>query len=135
MCTIFKGEFAISFLWVNLLCWLSMAASLSCTAWKVSIFGVILVRIFPHSYFPAEILRICPYSVRIRKYTDQNNSEYGHFSRSAASYIPAAFVLKQWSIFYVCVLYWKYEKHSFLVNQSDWLYFCMLMVRFNINDI
>ena len=36
---------------------------LICTAWKVSVFGVILVRIFLHS--------------------DQNMSEYGHFSRSA----------------------------------------------------
>ena len=29
-----------------------------------------------------EKLRISPYSVRMRKNTDQNNSEYGHFSRS-----------------------------------------------------
>ena len=27
-------------------------------------------------------LRISPYSVRMRENTDQNNSEYGHFSRS-----------------------------------------------------
>ena len=30
-----------------------------------------------------EVLRISPNSVRIRKNTDQKNSEYGHFSRSA----------------------------------------------------
>ena len=35
------------------------------------VFGVILVRIFPHSY-----------SVRVRENADQNNSECGHFSRS-----------------------------------------------------
>ena len=29
-----------------------------------------------------EILRISPYSVRLRENTDQNNSEYGHFLRS-----------------------------------------------------
>ena len=29
-----------------------------------------------------EILRISPYSVRMRENVDQNNSEYGHFSRS-----------------------------------------------------
>ena len=29
-----------------------------------------------------EILRIFPYSVRMREYADQNNSEYGHLSRS-----------------------------------------------------
>ena len=38
-------------------------------AWKVSIFGVILVR-------------ISLYSVRIPENADQNNSEYGHFLRS-----------------------------------------------------
>ena len=32
-------------------------------------------RQFPHSF------RISPYSVRMRKNTDQNNSKYGHFSR------------------------------------------------------
>ena len=46
------------------------------TAWKVSIFGVILVHVFPYT------LRISPYSVRIRENTDQKNSEYGHFLRS-----------------------------------------------------
>ena len=39
------------------------------TVWKVSVFGVFLVRIFP-------------YSVRMLENTDQNNSEYGHFSHS-----------------------------------------------------
>ena len=29
-----------------------------------------------------EILRISPYSVRMRENVDQNNSEYGHFLRS-----------------------------------------------------
>ena len=37
------------------------------TAWKVSICGAFLVRIFPHSD-------------SIRRDTDQKNSEYGHFS-------------------------------------------------------
>ena len=39
------------------------------TAWKVSVFGVILVR-------------ISPYSVWMRENTDHNNSKYGHFLRS-----------------------------------------------------
>ena len=30
-----------------------------------------------------EILRISPHSVQMRENTDQNNSEYGHFLRSA----------------------------------------------------
>ena len=29
-----------------------------------------------------EILRISPYSVQMRENADQNNTEYGHFSRS-----------------------------------------------------
>ena len=37
-------------------------------------------------YFPeyGEIFRISPYSVRMRENADQENSEYEHFSRSAA---------------------------------------------------
>ena len=52
----------------------------------MSLFGVILVRIFPAfsrirtEY--GEIRRISPYSVRMRKNEDQNNSKYGHFLRS-----------------------------------------------------
>ena len=45
--------------------------------------GVILVRIFPIGTEYKEILCISPYSVRMRENTDQNNSEYGHFLRSA----------------------------------------------------
>ena len=63
-----------------------MTATLLDTAQNVSVFGVILVRIFPT--FPhiwteyGEILRMSPYSVQMRENADQNNSEYGHFSRS-----------------------------------------------------
>ena len=42
------------------------------TAWEVSVFGVILVRIFPHSDWA-------------RENADQNNSEYEHFSRGEGS--------------------------------------------------
>ena len=35
-----------------------------------------------------EILRISPYSVRMREIADQNNSEYGHFLRSGNHFIP-----------------------------------------------
>ena len=34
-----------------------------------------------------EMLRISPYSVRMQEYTDQNNSEYGHFLRSVCLFI------------------------------------------------
>ena len=47
------------------------------TAWKGSVFWVILIRIFPHS----DWIRRDMYSVRMRKNADQNNSEYGHVSR------------------------------------------------------
>ena len=49
------------------------------TAWKVSVFGVILVRIFSHSDW---IWRDTPSSVRMWENADQNNYEYGHFLRS-----------------------------------------------------
>ena len=51
------------------------------TAWKVSVFGVFLVRIFPHSDWIRR-KRISPYLVRMRKSMNQKISEYGHFSRS-----------------------------------------------------
>ena len=37
---------------------------------------------FSGPYFPAFGLRISPYWVHMRENMDQNNSEYGHFSRS-----------------------------------------------------
>ena len=57
----------------------SIRAFLDDTAWKVSVFGVILVRIFLYSGW---IRGISPYSVRMKENADQNNSEYGHFLRS-----------------------------------------------------
>ena len=55
-----KGNFLINFKSLQILLF---------SAWKVSVFGVILVRIFP-------------YSVQMWENTDQNNSEYGLFLRS-----------------------------------------------------
>ena len=73
----FKGE------WVPIrrISWkknFSFNFSTANTAWKVSVFGVILVRIFPQSDW---IRRDTQYSVRMRENTDQNNSEHGHFLR------------------------------------------------------
>ena len=52
-------------------------------AWKVSVFGVILVHIFSHSdWIRRDTLEISPYLVRMRENTDQNNSYYKHFLRS-----------------------------------------------------
>ena len=44
----------------------------------VSVFRVLLVRIFQHLDW---IQRKSPYSARIREITDQKSSEYGHFLR------------------------------------------------------
>ena len=43
------------------------------TGWKVSVFEVFLVHIFPYSDWIRRDL------VRMREITDQKNSEYGHF--------------------------------------------------------
>ena len=45
------------------------------------LFGSVFTRIWTEY---GEILRIFPYSVRMRKNADQSNSEYGHFSCSDA---------------------------------------------------
>ena len=58
-------------------------------AWKMSVFGVIQVAIFPHLDW--EILFIFPYSVQMRENADQNNSEYGHLLRSVT--IPELLVV------------------------------------------
>ena len=50
------------------------------TAWKVYVFGVFLV-VFSSSR--TEYGKIRSYSVRMCRSTDQKNSEYGQFSRSA----------------------------------------------------
>ena len=50
------------------------------TAWKVSVFGVFLVRIFPNLDW---MRRNTEYSIRMRENKNQKSSEYGPFSRSA----------------------------------------------------
>ena len=52
------------------------------TAWKVSVFGVILSVFSRIRTKYRKILRISLYSVRMRWNTDQKNSKYGHFLRS-----------------------------------------------------
>ena len=49
----------------------------------MSVFGVILVRIFRIRTEYGQTRSICLYSVRIRENVNHNDSEYGHFSRSA----------------------------------------------------
>ena len=53
------------------------------TAWEVSVFGVLLVCIFPHSdWIRRDNQYISPYSVRMRKNPDPKNAKCGHISRS-----------------------------------------------------
>ena len=52
------------------------------TAWKASVCGVFLVRIFLIWTKYGEIRSISLYSVQMRENPDQKNSEYGQFSRS-----------------------------------------------------
>ena len=54
------------------------------TAWKVSVFGVILVRIFPHSDW-------------MRRDTDQNNSQIRTSSVFAAGIFELTFECELWS--------------------------------------
>ena len=57
-------------MWLHEKLWVGASKNVeSNTVWKVSVFGVFLVRIFP-------------YSVQMCENTDQKNSEYGHFLRS-----------------------------------------------------
>ena len=52
------------------------------TAWKVPVMKLFWFAFSRIRTWYGEILRIFTYSVRIRENADQNNFEYGHFSRS-----------------------------------------------------
>ena len=96
------------------------------TAWKVSVFRVMLVRIFRIRAEYVAILRISPYSVRMRNNTDQNNSELekleNHFSIAlpSASYFSGFTLLApkpfsyDWKIFLIFFKWrrccWSYQK-------------------------
>ena len=58
------------------------------------VFGIILVHIFGIRTEYGEVLRISPYSVRMRENTDQNNSEYRHSSRSVERSETVSFIPK-----------------------------------------
>ena len=47
------------------------------------------IRSYSGPHFPAFGLRISPYSVQMRKNSDQNNSECGHFLRSESHIIQS----------------------------------------------
>ena len=102
----------------------------------MSVFGVILVHIFSEfSRIPTEfeensdwILRICLYSVRMRKSADQNNSEYGYFLRSVTF---ATIAKNNWKINSISIqdhlnekkLIYMYQSGSRTNHSTD---FCLL---------
>ena len=75
-------ESSIESFWKNVQNNISKSLSIIVTMWKVSVFGVILVRIFLLSDWIREILRTSLYSVRMWENADQNNFEYGHYLRN-----------------------------------------------------
>ena len=65
------------------------------TAWKLSVFRVILARIFPHSdWIRRDTEYLSVFSPNAGKKADQNNSEYGQFSCSVHLTSYLCFYLK-----------------------------------------
>ena len=83
------------------------------TAWKVSAFGIFLVRVLPHSDL---------YSVRMRVNTDQEISKYWHFSRSKLTIeincVTETKIMLNWPIECEYLL----SQLSETLNQFDWNY-------------
>ena len=90
------------------------------TAWKVSVFRVILNT-------------ISPYSVRMRDNTDQNNSEYRHFLRRVRiriccmTNIETSF-LPNILCYVLCFCKRKYEISSFAFLEISMIHFCIFPV-------
>ena len=81
--------------------------NVSRTAWKVSVFGVFLVRIFPHS-------------VRMQENTNQENSEYRHFSRCNGFTIFSSIFLLNRKIFFGQVV------HSSILFREEQIFVLLL---------
>ena len=90
---------------------------LYCTAWKVSVFGVILVNILPHSDWirrDTPYLRISPDSVLMRENAVQNNSEHALCLRSVVYSINSEV--------------WEYLlEPSGLITEEDVMVYCLLI--------
>ena len=90
---------------------------LYCTAWKVSVFGVILVNILPQSDWirrDTPYLRISPDSVLMRENAVQNNSEHAHCLRSVVYSINSEV--------------WEYLlEPSGLIKEEDVMVYCLLI--------
>ena len=83
------------------------------TAWKVSVFGVFWSVSSRIRTEYGEILRISPYSVRMRENTDQNNSEYGHFLWNVLQYSNVVMNAEIWRYNMSLVEVWKDQSFSF----------------------
>ena len=87
-----NGLISVNFSFSEIFEWSNSKYLLLFSVWLLNIHFVKSVHIRSYSdlCFPAfglnteryEARRIYPYSVQTREHTDQNNSEYGHFSRS-----------------------------------------------------
>ena len=66
-----------------------------CTVRKVSVFGVVLVRVFPHFYWTRRDKNISPCSIQMRENANQNNPKHVHFLRRA----------NDW--YFVKIFFWK----------------------------
>ena len=92
--------------------WNQKEYSLLHFGWKVSVFGVSLVRIFRIRTECGEILPTSPYSIRMRKNIDQKNSEYRRFLRSDTYHQNIAL----WLLFYVCKIVYLYDLQMSITN-------------------
>ena len=66
---------------------------------------------------------ISPYSVRMRENTDQNNSEYGHFSRSEFVSFGSLSVNQNWKLFILLYVKWVfsgYKSLSLNLHNNSW---------------
>ena len=79
------------------------------SAWKVSVFGVILVCIFPHS---AWIRRD---TIQMWEKANENNSEYGHFLRTEnVCFREKEADKNKWSIMCFSVMFFEVQDRIFL---------------------
>ena len=95
------------------------------TAWKVSVFGVMLIRISPHTNWIRRIRSISPYSVQTRENAGQNKSEYGHFLRSASSRVECTKSHVNWQfIKSFAADIWMLVTCKILRSKYNWSIFC-----------
>ena len=102
--------------------WMSFCEDI--TAEKVSVFWFFLVRIFSDLDWIRRESSISPDSVQIRANMDQNNSGYGHFSRSTIlqhfcenSYFFSKILHLKWLTgFWICV--WYYIAYTVFISTN-----------------